>query len=92
MNVVMTRLKEENLEMVMDWRMRPYVTEYMYTDPQLTMESQRAWYDRVKDRDDRIIWIINYEGQPIGLINVFDIDRVNSRCSWGYYIAEKEYR
>ncbi|MDO5444263.1 MAG: UDP-4-amino-4,6-dideoxy-N-acetyl-beta-L-altrosamine N-acetyltransferase [Eubacteriales bacterium] len=92
MDVVMTRLREENLELVMDWRMRPYVTEYMNTDPVLTIEKQRTWFNYIKDRDDQIYWIINFEGTPVGLINVFDIDRRNSRCSWGYYIAEKNFR
>ena len=92
MNVIMTKLRENDLEMVMDWRMRPYVTEFMNTDPVLTIERQKEWFERISDRDDQINWIIILDEKPIGLINVFDIDRVNSRCSWGYYIAEKEAR
>lgn len=92
MNVTMTRLREEDLEMVMDWRMRPYVTEFMNTDPVLTIEKQRAWFNRIKDRENQINWIIRVEDEPVGFINVFDIDKTNSRCSWGYYIAEKKAR
>ena len=92
MNVIMTRLLEEDLPKVMDWRMRSYVTEFMNTDPMLTLDGQRVWYSKIKEREDQIHWIIRYDGIPIGLINVFDIDRQNSRCSWGYYIAEREYR
>lgn len=92
MNVKMTLLREEDLAMVMDWRMRPYITQYMNTDPVLTLESQKAWFSRIKNDETQRNWIINYEENPIGLINVFDIDRINSRCSWGYYIAEQEFR
>lgn len=92
MNVVMTRLREEDLEMVMDWRMRPYITKYMNTDPVLTIDKQRQWFENLKDRNDQIHWIIRLDEKPIGLINVVGIDRTNSRCSWGYYIAEKEAR
>ena len=92
MYVNMTRLREEDLEMVMDWRMRPYITKFMNTDPVLTIEGQKKWFDRIKDRDDQINWIIRIDDEPVGLINVFDIDRINSRCSWGYYIAEREAR
>lgn len=92
MNVVMRRLRESDLEMVMDWRMRPYITKYMNTDPVLTIEGQREWFDKIKDRQDLINWIICYDDKPVGLINVYDIDKVNSRCSWGYYIAEKDVR
>ena len=99
MDVRMTRIREEDLGLVMDWRMRPYVTRFMNTDPVLTIEGQKNWFHRLQSRDDQIHWIIRhstYEGEgghvPIGLINVFDIDRTNSRCSWGWYIAEREYR
>lgn len=92
MNVVMTQLRESDLEMVMDWRMRPYITKYMNTDPVLTMDGQRKWFERIKDRDDQINWIIHVEERPVGLINIVNIDRVNSRCSWGYYIADEKAR
>ena len=48
-NVNMTLLREQDLEMVMEWRMRPYVTKYMNTDPVLTIENQRDWFRRIKD-------------------------------------------
>ncbi len=92
MNVAMTRLHEEDLGLVMEWRMRPYITKFMNTDPVLTMKKQKSWYDRIKDSDDQIHWIIRFNDLPIGEINVCEIDRVNSRCSWGYYVAEKDYR
>ena len=92
MNVSMTLLREEDLEFVMDWRMRPNITEYLNTDPVLTIEKQKQWFDKVRESTTQKNWIINYDNTPIGLINVFDIDDENSRCSWGYYIAEKEYR
>ncbi len=92
MNVEMTRVREEDLDMIMDWRMRPYITCYMNTDPVLTSESQRRWFDSIKDSDTQIHWVIRFDGVPIGLIDVIDVDRANLRCEWGYYIAEKEYR
>lgn len=88
----MTRLREEDLETVMNWRMRPYITQYMNTNPTLTLEKQKKWFHSLQNRDDQINWLIRYDNKPIGLINVVEIDKINSRCSWGYYIAEQEYR
>lgn len=31
-------IKPDDLEMIMDWRMRPEITRYMNTDPKLTIE------------------------------------------------------
>ena len=36
MNVEMTRVREDDLGMIMDWHMRPYITRYMNTDSVLT--------------------------------------------------------
>ncbi len=92
MDVVMKRLRSEDLEMVMEWRMLPYVTRFMNTDPELTIEKQIKWFENISKQNDQIKWIINLDSRPIGLIEVFDIDRINSRCSWGYCIPEKEAR
>lgn len=88
----MRRIKEEDLEMVMEWRMRPNITEFMNTDPTRTIKSQKEWFNKIKDNKEQIYWIIVVNNVPIGVINVFNIDYDNKRCSWGYYIAEVEYR
>ena len=92
MNVKFSRLREDDLAMVMDWRMRPYITRYMNTDPQLTLDGQRKWYRRLDGDDSQLHWIVSVDDQPVGMINVVNIDRDNSRCSWGYYIAERAAR
>lgn len=89
MNVVMKRLRKADLEMVMDWRMRPYITQYMNTDPVLTIDGQQKWYEKVTNDASQINWVIHLDNAPIGFINIVNIDHVNSHCSWGYYIAEK---
>lgn len=92
MNVYMTLVRESDLERLMDWRTRPYITEFMNTDPILTMQSQLEWYSSLKNNPSQVNWVINFEAVPVGLISLLNIDRVNHRCSWGYYIAERDYR
>ena len=92
MNVKCLRLRESDLPMVMDWRMRPYITRYMNTDPQLTLDGQRRWFERLNSDDSQLHWVVTFDDNPIGMMNVVNIDRTNSRCSWGYYVAEREYR
>lgn len=87
-------VREADLEMVMRWRMLPEVTKYMYTDPQLTIEQQRAWYQRVSASERDRVWIIELvEGlQPIGVLSLSEIDWTNRRCAWAYYIGETSAR
>ena len=88
----MVRLQEADLALVMEWRMRSDITKFMNTDPCLTIEGQRSWFRALQQDDSQIHWIILMEDIPIGVINLMDIDHVNRRCSWGYYIAAREKR
>lgn len=92
MNVHLRNLCEADLAQVMEWRMRPDITRYMNTDPVLTLEKQKIWFRRVQNDPAQHHWIIELDGQPIGVLNITDIDDVNKRCSWGYYIAVQEKR
>lgn len=89
---ILRPIKESELEMIMNWRMLPEITKYMYTDPKLTIESQKAWFESLKTRDDIIPFMIEIDGIPSGILNITDIDYTNKKCTWGYYIAVKENR
>lgn len=76
----------------MTWRMKPSVTKYMNTDPVLTIEMQKKWFETIQNKSDRRYWIIWVDEVPIGLIGVIDIDEINRRASWIWYIGEDGYR
>jgi len=87
-------LRESDLALVMQWRMQPEVTKYMYTDPQLTIEGQRRWFDQVRQSGRDIVWVIEQLAgdRPIGLLSLTDIDRRHDRCAWAYYLGETDVR
>ena len=87
-------LRDTDLETVMLWRMKPEVTRYMYTDPQLTLDGQRQWLQRLQQSDRDQVWIIELldGARPVGLLSLTEIDRVNGRCSWAYYLGESDVR
>ena len=66
-------IKEEELQMIMEWRMRPDITKFMYTDPQLTLEMQRKWFHSLKGRKDMFSFMIEVDGIPSGILNITDI-------------------
>lgn len=90
--VIWRPIREDELELVMNWRMLPEITYYMYTDPQLTIEQQREWYQKSKADTKNETYMIEVNGVPAGVLNITDIDYKNKRCSWGYYVAVKELR
>lgn len=91
-HVVWRPVMEEELEMVMKWRMTPEITKYMYTDPVLTLELQKEWYEKNKKDECNHTFMIEVNGVPSGILTISDIDRRNRRCSWGYYVAVKAVR
>jgi len=90
--VDLIKITDEHLEMIKSWRMLPEVTKYMYTDPIITIEEQINWFEKVKLDKSVIYWVIYVDHESVGLINLYDIDFINSRCAWAYYIAEKGIR
>ncbi len=92
MNVSLMRVQESDLQILMEWRMRPDITKYMFTNPVLTMETQKKWYEKLKTDNSQMRWVIYYEDIPIGSYYLVDIDYRNKRCEGGEFIAEKKYR
>ncbi|WP_284620135.1 UDP-4-amino-4,6-dideoxy-N-acetyl-beta-L-altrosamine N-acetyltransferase [Aquabacterium humicola] len=90
-------MREDDCERVRQWRMLPEVTKYMYTDPQITPEQQRAWFERIAVSDRDRVWIIESVDDagtpaPIGVLSLSEIDPVNQRCAWAYYLGETSAR
>ncbi len=76
----------------MQWRMLPEVTRYLYTDPQLTFDDQVKWFAKISQDPTVMYWIISFDNKDIGVLYLYDIDWINSRCGWAYYIGETGYR
>ena len=87
------KIKEDDLEMIMKWRMSPEVTKYMYSDPILDLNKQREWYENIiKKEESDIYWIINFENTDIGVISINNIDKKNKHASRGHYIGDLNFR
>jgi UDP-4-amino-4,6-dideoxy-N-acetyl-beta-L-altrosamine N-acetyltransferase len=86
------RLEEKHLKLVMTWRANPEVAKYLFTNINQNIDEQYRWFNKINIDDTYRCWIIDYNGIPIGFLNLAAIDRVNLRCNAGYYIGELEYR
>lgn len=86
------KIKESDLEAIMNWRMRPDITKYMNTDPKLTLDDQYRWFDKIKKENDSFYWIVESDGKSCGLVSLVNWDKKNSVIHSGAYIAVKECR
>ena len=92
MNVYLRRIKEDDLERIIKWRMDPDITKWMNTDPILTIDIQKEWLKKIDNDNNVEYWMIVVNEQPAGIINLMAIDRSRKESSWGYYIGEKSLR
>lgn len=92
MSLILRKIQEKDLQKIMEWRALPEVTRYMYTDPKLTLEIQKEWYHKIMKSKNGFYWIIEFDDVSIGMLTINEIDEVNKKCSWGYYIGDISFR
>jgi UDP-4-amino-4,6-dideoxy-N-acetyl-beta-L-altrosamine N-acetyltransferase len=77
---------------ILAWRNSPDVRAYMYTDHVIAPDEHDRWFDGLTGDAARTYWIIEMDGAPVGLANLYDLDRRNQRCAWAYYLADPTTR
>jgi len=74
------------------WRNSPEVAAFMYSDHQITPEEHTRWFAGIAGDPKREYRMIVVDGAPAGPANFADIDRVQGRASWAYYLADPSVR
>ncbi|WP_252250249.1 UDP-4-amino-4,6-dideoxy-N-acetyl-beta-L-altrosamine N-acetyltransferase [Clostridium sp. ZBS13] len=92
MDIELKKMCKDDLEVLMNWRMKPEITKYMYTDPVLNMEKQLKWYKKISDENDSIYWVIHCNNTRIGDVSLHNIDYTNNRCDFAHSIGEDSFR
>jgi UDP-4-amino-4,6-dideoxy-N-acetyl-beta-L-altrosamine N-acetyltransferase len=77
---------------LLDWRNRPEVARWMYSDHVISAEEHARWFAAAMTDPRRRYWIIEADGEPVGLANLYDIDPTNRKTAWAYYLAEPSTR
>lgn len=84
------QIVEDDLEIILKWRNSEHVRANMFTDHIITKEEHMSWYNNFKKYEQLNKYMVyEYSGTSIGLVNITQIDRLNSKCHWGFYIGEK---
>ena len=91
-DVQLRDLQPEDKARLLVWRNSPEVAAYMYTDHQITEAEHERWFAGVEGDARRAYWIIEMDGEPVGLANFYDIDQRHGRGAWAYYLAEPSVR
>jgi len=81
--------KETQLQ-VLGIRNEEYIREWMFTGDKINAEDHLAWIERLKNDKSQIYLIItNREDQPVGAVNIKNIDKANKIAELGFYKSQK---
>lgn len=95
MNIAFENILEVSrdiVEVVRNWRNSKTVSQYMYTNHYITKEEHLKWIGELKNKDIAKAWIIKYNGKPVGLVSLSNINYINKTTEWGLYIADGSAR
>jgi UDP-4-amino-4,6-dideoxy-N-acetyl-beta-L-altrosamine N-acetyltransferase len=85
-------LDDGDRERLYAWRNSPEVAAYMYADHAISPDEHARWFAGIAGDARRSYWIIEADGAPVGLANLYDIDRAHGRAAWAYYLADPSIR
>lgn len=92
MSYTVRPIQKSDLETIMNWRMSPEVTAYLFTNPKLTIEKQKKWFESISKNQTVKYWIIEVNNEPAGVINLADINYKSQTTTWAYYIGNTNLR
>jgi UDP-4-amino-4,6-dideoxy-N-acetyl-beta-L-altrosamine N-acetyltransferase len=87
MKVTLRGLQAGDSERLRVWRNLPEISRWMYTDHQISPEEHARWFAGALTDPRRKYWMIEADGAPVGMANLYDIAPEHGRASWAYYLA-----
>lgn len=87
--ITLSRLAEEDLEMLREKRNADHIQRYMEYRDYITPEKQIEWFHSINNNEN-LYFIINYKGKPRGLINSKNIEWNPLRSEAGLFIWDQE--
>jgi UDP-4-amino-4,6-dideoxy-N-acetyl-beta-L-altrosamine N-acetyltransferase len=88
--ITLEKLKPEHTELVRNWRNDPKISRFMFYKGEITAEMQRDWFSSI-DNEQNFFFIIRYNNEAVGLINISSIDWENKTAYTGLFIYEENF-
>jgi len=90
--VVLRPLEAHDRDRLLAWRNMPEVGRWMYTDHTITPDEHARWFEGAVIDPRRRYWVIEADGRPVGLANLYDLAPEHARTAWAYYLADRSTR
>jgi len=91
-DIVLRPVEPSDKDQLRTWRNLPEIRTWMYSDHVISAEEHEHWFNAAMADPARKYWIIQVDGRPVGLANLYDIAPAHRKCSWAYYLADGSTR
>jgi RimJ/RimL family protein N-acetyltransferase len=88
--ITLERLREEDIELVRQWRNSDPVRLNMKYQELITPDQQKKWFDSINNLHFNYL-MIHYQGEKIGLLNDKNIDWESRTSESGIFLGRTEY-
>lgn len=84
---IIRAIRDEELEVILEWRNSPNVRNNMYTRHPISLEEHLAWWERTQNDPSRRYFVYEIDGEINGVVGFTEIDLENSNASWAFYAS-----
>ena len=91
MDVILREFEERDVPRKVEWINNPANNQFLHYDLPLRVDRTTEWFRR-KDNSKRLDCIIEYNGTPVGLIGLLQIDKVNRKAEYYITIGETGFK
>ncbi len=79
-------LDDVTIENIRVWRNHPDIRKVMYNTKEISKENHLKFISSLSETDTKFYWLVIKRGNPIGVMNVVDIDYERFSGQLGYYL------
>jgi diamine N-acetyltransferase len=85
-------ITEADLDRTLNWRNLEDVRIWFKTSGRIDPGQHRAWFEQYSAKDDDFVFLVEFEGAPVGQASVYGINRTDRTAEVGRFIAAPEAR
>lgn len=90
-NITLREFDVNDIETKVNWINDSINNQFLHYDLPLTIEGTTKWFNN-KDKKRRIDYIIEYNGIPVGLIGLLQIDQFNQKAEYYITIGNHDFK
>ena len=80
-------MEESDKAQIRHWRNQSHVRQVMFTDHLISNEEHDEWFKKAFNSVDSVHLILEHMNDPVAFVYFTSIDRINSKCQWGFYLT-----